>query len=59
MSCQLTQIYLGALLGALTVLLLMVIFLALCIIMRAVAYVLSSVFDEVLKRMFPDESMLE
>jgi hypothetical protein len=37
----------GALLGALTVLGLMVIFLALCVVMRAIGHVLSSDFEKV------------
>ncbi len=40
---------LGALLGALTVLALMVLFLALCVVMWAIVHVLSGDFEEVLK----------
>jgi hypothetical protein len=39
----------AALLGALTVLGLMVLFLAVCVIMRAIAFVLSYDFEKVLK----------
>jgi hypothetical protein len=39
----------GALLGALTVLALMLIFLALCAVMRAIAYVPSYDFEKMLK----------
>jgi hypothetical protein len=47
---QTAEICVAALLGALTVIALMVIFLALCVVMRAFAYVLSYDFEEVLKR---------
>lgn len=40
------QMCIGALLGALTVLGLMVVFLALCIVMKAIAYVLSTEANE-------------
>lgn len=50
LDTQTAEICIAALLGALTVVGLMVIFLALCIVMRAIAYVLSYDFEEVLKR---------
>ncbi len=43
------QLCVAALLGALTVLALMIVFLALCVVMRAIAYVLSTDFHKVLK----------
>jgi hypothetical protein len=43
------QLCVAALFGALTVLGLMIVFLALCVVMRAIAYVLSCDFDKVLK----------
>lgn len=43
------QCCVAALLGALTVLGLMVLFLALCVVMRAIAHVLSEDFHKVLK----------
>jgi hypothetical protein len=39
----------AALLGALTVLGLMIVFLALCVVMRAIAHVLSYDFEKILK----------
>jgi hypothetical protein len=43
------QLCVAALLGALTVLGLMIVFLAMCVVMRAIAHVLSYDFDELLK----------
>jgi hypothetical protein len=44
---------LAALLGALTVLGLMVLFLALCVVMRAIGFALSTEFDELKKLKLP------
>jgi len=46
---QITEICLGALFGALTVVGLMIVFLALCIVVRAIGFVLSADFDDTLK----------
>jgi hypothetical protein len=43
------QLCVAALLGALTVLGLMIVFLALCVVMRAIAYVLSDAFEWTLR----------
>jgi hypothetical protein len=40
----------GALLGALTVVGLMIVFLALCVVMRAIAFVLSYDWDKLVKK---------
>ena len=49
MIWQITEICLGALFGALTVVGLMIVFLALCTVVRAIGFVLSADFDDVLK----------
>jgi hypothetical protein len=50
MILLIVQMCIGALCGAVTVLGLMMVFLALCIVMRAIGYVLSYDFEKVLKR---------
>jgi hypothetical protein len=49
MMWLITEACLGALFGALTVLGLMIIFLALCVVIRAIAHVLSADFEKMLK----------